>query len=69
MWVLQRIKWTGGIIVDKKRKKSDAYDNVIAPGIDPDDSFGKDATKSEIESGESTKVTKLTYDEYDPSEK
>ncbi|MBT2217936.1 hypothetical protein KK120_19215 [Virgibacillus dakarensis] len=55
--------------MDKKRKKSDAYDNVIAPGIDPDDSFGKDATKSEIESGESTKVTKLTYDEYDPSEK
>ncbi|MFD1361039.1 hypothetical protein [Lentibacillus salinarum] len=54
--------------MDKKnRNKTDR--RVTAPGIDPDDSYGEPATDAEIEKGESTKVTRFTYDEYDPSEK
>lgn len=52
----------------KTNKQTQMNDDVIAPGIDPDDSYGRDATQSEIEQGESTKVTRMTYDEYDPSE-
>ncbi|MFD2759615.1 hypothetical protein [Lentibacillus juripiscarius] len=52
--------------MDKKKNKRINSD-VVAPGIDPDDSYGKHASKAEIEKGESTKVTRLTYDEYDPS--
>ncbi|WP_205520116.1 hypothetical protein [Virgibacillus doumboii] len=55
--------------MDKKKKKSQKYDEVVAPGIDPDDAFGKDASAAEIKKGESTKVTRLKYDEYDSSEK
>ncbi|WP_199794689.1 hypothetical protein [Lentibacillus sp. Marseille-P4043] len=50
------------------KKKMRKNNNVQAPGIDPDDSYGEDATQSEIENEESTTVTRLTYDEYDPSE-
>jgi len=53
----------------KKKKKQDVLKNASAPGIDPDDSYGRAATQSEIEQGEYTKVTRLTNDEYDPSEK
>lgn len=53
----------------KKKQKSQIEDSVVAPGVDPEDALDKKATQSEIESGESTTVTKLTYDEYDPSEK
>lgn len=53
----------------KKKRKSQIDDSVVAPGIDPEDALDKQATQSEIESGESTTVTRLTYDEYDASEK
>ncbi|WP_185959703.1 hypothetical protein [Lentibacillus cibarius] len=52
--------------MDKKKRKGIDNDSV-APGIDPDDAFGEDASATDIEKGESTKVTRLTYDEYDPS--
>lgn len=55
--------------MDKKKKKPEIKDNIVAPGMDPDDSYGENATKAEIEKGESTTVTRLSYDEYDPSEK
>ncbi|WP_168927240.1 hypothetical protein [Virgibacillus necropolis] len=55
--------------MDKKKKKPQINDDVVAPGVDEQDSFGAKATQSEIEEGESTKVTRLVYDEYDPSEK
>ncbi|WP_205317617.1 hypothetical protein [Oceanobacillus zhaokaii] len=53
--------------MDKREKKLLAEDPTVAPGINPEDSYGEKATKSEIEKGESTSVTRLTYDEYDPS--
>lgn len=53
----------------KKKRKSQMEDSVVAPGVDPEDALDKQATHSEIESDESTKVTRLTYDGYDPSGK
>ncbi|WP_010530305.1 hypothetical protein [Lentibacillus jeotgali] len=55
--------------MDKKKRKETTDRHVTAPGIDPDDSFGEPATEEDIENGESTRVTRMTYDEYDPSEK
>ena len=55
--------------MDKKKRKVTTDRQVTAPGIDPDDSFGKPATEDEIEKGESTRVTRLTNDAYDPNEK
>jgi len=52
--------------MDKKRK-NDISSSAQAPGIDPDDSYGKDATKEEIDKGEYTPVTRLVYDEYEAS--
>lgn len=55
--------------MDKKKDKKRIADSVEAPGIDPMAAFGEDATAAEIEKGESTATTRLSYDEYDPSEK
>lgn len=52
----------------KRNEKSKITDKKVAPGIDEEDSYGKPATQSEIERGEYTTVTRLIYDEYDPSE-
>ena len=53
--------------MDKKEKKLQVSDTAVAPGIDPEDSYGEKATKTAIKNGESTKVTRLIYNEYDPS--
>ncbi|WP_249872480.1 hypothetical protein [Oceanobacillus saliphilus] len=55
--------------MDRKQKKLRAEDSAVAPGMDPEDSYGKRATKSEIEKGESTTTTRLTYDAFDPSKR
>ncbi|MEN1967114.1 hypothetical protein WMZ97_03450 [Lentibacillus sp. N15] len=52
----------------KRNKQTEKYEDVVAPGMDEEDSFGEDATQSEIKRDESTKVTRMIYDEYDPSE-
>lgn len=53
--------------MDKKNKlqKLRVPNSAQAPGIDPEDSYGKNATNEEVEKGESTQVTRLIYDEYD----
>ncbi len=53
------------INVDKKDIKREP--EKVAPGLDEEDSFGKDASKSDKEKGETTKVTRMIYDEYEPS--
>jgi len=59
----------GGIILyDDKEKKEIEIPNGQAPGIDPDDSFGNKANEKEIQNGESTRVTRLVYDEYERSD-
>lgn len=52
----------------KKKGKKQAEDNLVAPGIDKEDEFGRQATEANIANGESTKVTRFVYNEYDPSE-
>lgn len=49
---------------NKKKRET----NIQAPGIDPDDSYGKKANEKEVKSGESTRVTRLIYDEYERSD-
>ncbi|WP_199860690.1 hypothetical protein [Oceanobacillus damuensis] len=51
------------------KKKLQAEDTAVAPGMDPEDSFGKKATKSDIKKGESTTMTRFSYDEYNPSKR
>jgi hypothetical protein len=48
----------------KKRTKEEP---TIAPGISDREELRQSATKEEIERGEYTKVTTLSYDEVDPS--
>lgn len=51
-------------------KNKDMYRNAehsIAPGIDNSEELERDATKDEIEKGEYTSVTTLSFDEVDPS--
>ncbi|MBM7553549.1 hypothetical protein [Thalassobacillus pellis] len=52
--------------MDRKTKRQ-LTDKKAAPTSNEEDSYGENATKSEIEQGESTKVTRLVYDEYDSS--
>jgi hypothetical protein len=54
--------------VYKKKRKEQDHDEVTAPGIDPDDSFGEKASEADIEKGEYTRVTRLKYEAYEPSE-
>jgi hypothetical protein len=64
-----KIKKNGGIDLQyKKKKKEYGMANAQAPGIDPDDSYGKRANKEEVKEGESTRVTRFVYDEYERSE-
>lgn len=53
----------------KPNEKKQSPDPKVAPGLDPDEAYGEDATNAEVEKGDYTTVTKLTYDEYDPSQK
>jgi hypothetical protein len=50
----------------KQRKEND--EPTIAEGIDTEDELMKDATKEEVEKGEYTRVTTLTFDENEVSE-
>lgn len=52
---------------NRKKRKEITHDTV-APGMDPEDSYGEKATPTEIKKGEYTTVTRLIYDEYDPSD-
>lgn len=48
-------------------KKKKGNEPSLAPGIDDQDELNEKATKEEIEKGEYTEVTTLSYDEVDPS--
>ncbi|MBP1969137.1 hypothetical protein J2Z83_001240 [Virgibacillus natechei] len=52
-----------------KKKRTQPAESVVAPGMDPEDSYGERATKSDIRKKESTRVTRLLNDEYDPNDK
>ncbi|EJY56101.1 hypothetical protein URH17368_1271 [Alicyclobacillus hesperidum URH17-3-68] len=48
------------------RKSGD--ETKLAPGLDGVEGLNRDATQAEVARGEATRVVKLEYDEYDPSE-
>ncbi|MDR6998440.1 hypothetical protein [Neobacillus niacini] len=46
---------------DKKKEPT------VAPGMDDQEELGQSATEEEVDRGEYTSVTTLSYDEVDPS--
>ncbi|MGJ9382192.1 hypothetical protein [Salipaludibacillus sp. CF4.18] len=50
-----------------KERDTEENDKKVAPTLDEEDSYGEDATQSDIDHGDSTKVTRLINDEVDPS--
>jgi hypothetical protein len=50
-----------------KRKKVSNNEPSIAPGMDDQIELEQVATKEEVEKGEFTEVTTLSFDEVDPS--
>ncbi len=50
-----------------EKKNKHIKESKIAPGIDDQEELNKDATEEEIEKGDYTEVTTLSYDEVDPS--
>jgi hypothetical protein len=50
-------------MMNKKREQQPS----LAPGIDDDEELDQPATKEEIERGEFTEVTRLSFDEVDES--
>lgn len=49
------------------KKRNRTNEPSIAPGMDDSEELEQDATKDEIEKGEYTQVTTLSFDEVDPS--
>ncbi|HET6872865.1 MAG TPA: hypothetical protein VFH42_07735 [Sporolactobacillaceae bacterium] len=54
---------------DKNRDEWEGRSPTIANGVDNDEELAEDATEEDIQEGNYTKVTRLVWDEYDPSEK
>lgn len=50
-----------------KRKEEMDRKPTIAPGMDDQEELEQSATEKEVEQGEFTSVTTLSYDEVDPS--
>lgn len=51
----------------KNKDKNKNNEPSIAPGMDDTEELEQDATNAEIEKGEYTQVTTLSFDEVDPS--
>ncbi|ETI68203.1 hypothetical protein [Neobacillus vireti] len=50
------------------KKKDNQYERpTLAPGIDDQEELEQSASEKEIDNGEYTRVTTLSYDEVDPS--
>lgn len=50
-----------------KEKDHKKKEPTLAPGMDDQEELEQSASKEEIEHGEYTRVTTLSYDEVDPS--
>ena len=61
MGILKERSW---ILMKKRQKKDNA---TIAVGMDTENDLQEEATMEEIEKGDYTQVTTLSYDENDPS--
>ena len=49
------------------KKDKNQNEPTVAPGMDDSEELEKQATKEEVERGEFTSVTTLSFDEVDPS--
>ncbi|GAA0501411.1 hypothetical protein GCM10008986_31080 [Salinibacillus aidingensis] len=49
---------------EKRRRKDEP---TIAPGMDTEDELKEEATREEVEEGDYTNVTTVSWDENDPS--
>jgi hypothetical protein len=67
LFTLSNKQQTGGMTM-RKRHPHLSKESKAAPTYDEEQSFGEDATEEEVKQGEATMVTRLVYDEYDPSE-
>ncbi|WP_416148828.1 hypothetical protein ACM26V_21575 [Salipaludibacillus sp. HK11] len=52
---------------DKEKELFSAKNEKVAPGLDEEDSYGKNASKTDMKQDNTTKVTRLINDEYDHS--
>ncbi|MCM3584277.1 hypothetical protein M3182_00795 [Mesobacillus maritimus] len=50
-----------------KKENLKKQEPTVAPGMDDQEEMNEEATNSEIEKGEYTEVTTLSYDEVNPS--
>ncbi|MDP4084154.1 MAG: hypothetical protein Q8934_06010 [Bacillota bacterium] len=50
-----------------KRKTTNDNEPTLAPGMDDQEELEQNATEEEVEKGDYTSVTTLSYDEVDPS--
>ncbi|WP_449621513.1 hypothetical protein [Robertmurraya sp. Marseille-Q9965] len=48
-------------------KKKNGHEPTMAPGMNDQEELKQDATDEEIDKGEYTNVTRLSFDEVDPS--
>ena len=51
----------------KKKPNYPSDESKVAPTYDEEQSYGEDATEDDVKHGDATMVTRLVYDEYDPS--
>jgi hypothetical protein len=56
-----------GVLEDDRPSTTESDNATLAPGLDGVKGMNDTATKEEIAKGDSTKVTRLVYDEYDAS--
>lgn len=56
-----------GVKSMSKQKEPKKHTPTLAPGLDDQEELEQSATNQEIETGEYTSVTTLSYDEVDPS--
>ena len=57
-----------GEIVDDRSSADASKNTLLAPGLDGVEGMDDPATAEDVDSGDSTRVTKLVYDEYDESQ-
>lgn len=61
-------------MIDKNNRRSHTSSESVpaeaklAPGLEGVEGLDTTATKEDVEKGDSTKVVRLEYDEYDPSQ-
>lgn len=54
--------------MDTKKQNKEENEPTLAAGMDDQEELDQSATHEEIEKGDFTKVTTLSFDEVDPSE-